>query len=99
MRTPVRCFSSNVAATGRPLRLDNRGVAIDSGQLGLSIWFMRLDDQDSAGLFLKAFKLYPDDERMAAAQVRGPMLQKRRRGGAQPGNPPLSGSRTLSRSG
>ncbi|WP_420996545.1 PIN domain-containing protein [Cupriavidus sp. 30B13] len=46
-------------------------------QKGLSIWFMRLDDQESAGLFLKAFELYPDDERMAAAQVRGLMLQKR----------------------
>ncbi len=46
-------------------------------QKGLSIWFMRLDDQESAGLFLKAFELYPDDERMAAAQVRGLMLQKK----------------------
>lgn len=46
-------------------------------QKGLSLWFMRLDSQESAGLFLKAFELYPDDERMAAAQVRGLMLQKK----------------------
>ena len=46
-------------------------------QKGLSIWFMRVDEQESAGLFLKAFELYPDDERMAAALVRGLMMQKR----------------------
>lgn len=46
-------------------------------QKGLSLWFMRLDDQESAGLFLKAYEFYPDDERMAAAQVRGLMLQKK----------------------
>lgn len=46
-------------------------------QKGLCLWFMRVDDQESAGLFLKAFELYPDDERMAAAQVRGLMIQKK----------------------
>lgn len=46
-------------------------------QKGLSIWYMRVDEEESAGLFLKAFELYPDDERMAAAQVRGLMLQKK----------------------
>lgn len=46
-------------------------------QKGLGLWLMRVDDQESAGLFLKAFEVYPDDERMAAAQVRGLMLQKR----------------------
>ncbi len=46
-------------------------------QKGLGLWFMRVDDQESAGLFLKAFEFYPDDERMAAAQVRGLMLQKK----------------------
>jgi tetratricopeptide (TPR) repeat protein len=46
-------------------------------QKGLSLWFMRVDEQDSAGLFLKAFEVYPDDERMAAAQIRGLMLQKK----------------------
>lgn len=46
-------------------------------QKGLSTWFMRGDDQGSSELFLKAFELYPDDERMAAAQVRGLMLQGR----------------------
>ena len=46
-------------------------------QKGFSLWFMRVDDQEAAGLFLKAFETYPDDERMAAAQVRGLMLQKK----------------------
>lgn len=46
-------------------------------QKGLCRWFMRMDDHESASLFLKAFELYPDDERMAAAQVRGFMLQEK----------------------
>lgn len=46
-------------------------------QKGFGLWLTRLDDQESANLFLKAFELYPDDERMAAAQVRGFMLQKK----------------------
>lgn len=46
-------------------------------QKGLSLWFMRVDDQECASLFLKAFEIYPDDERMAAAQVRGLMIQRK----------------------
>lgn len=46
-------------------------------QKGLTIWFMRVDDHESASLFLKAFEFYPSDERMAAAQVRGLMMQKK----------------------
>lgn len=46
-------------------------------QKGLSLWFMREDERQSAQLFLKAFELYPDDDRMAAAQVRGLMLEKK----------------------
>ncbi|WP_343606423.1 hypothetical protein [Roseateles sp.] len=46
-------------------------------QKGLSLWFMREDDDEAAQLFLKAFELYPDDDRMAAAQVRGLMLEKK----------------------
>ena len=46
-------------------------------QKGLSLWFMRGDDQEAAQLFLKAFELYPGDDRMAAAQVRGLMLEKK----------------------
>jgi len=46
-------------------------------QKGFSLWFMHVDDLEAAGLFLKAFETYPDDERMAAAQVRGLMLQKK----------------------
>ncbi|MGK5011569.1 PIN domain-containing protein [Janthinobacterium sp. MDB2-8] len=44
-------------------------------QKGFCRWFMRVDDQEAAVLFLKAFEHYPDDERMAAAKVRGLMLQ------------------------
>lgn len=46
-------------------------------QKGLSLWYMNADDQESASLFLKSFELYPDDERTAAAQIRGLMLQKK----------------------
>jgi tetratricopeptide (TPR) repeat protein len=46
-------------------------------QKGLSLWFSRTGTHEAAALFLKAHELYPDDERMAAAQVRGLMLQKR----------------------
>lgn len=46
-------------------------------QKGFSLWFMHVNGQESASLFLKAFEFYPDDERMAAAQVRGLMLQKK----------------------
>ena len=44
-------------------------------QKGFSLWFMKVDEREAAILFLKAFELYPDDERMAAGQVRGLMLQ------------------------
>lgn len=44
-------------------------------QKGLSLWFSRDDDTDAATLFLKAYELFPDDERMAAAQIRGLMMQ------------------------
>ena len=46
-------------------------------QKGLGLWLTEADDQKPAALFLKAFELYPDDERMAAAQVRGLMLQNK----------------------
>jgi len=46
-------------------------------QKGFGLWLTCVDDRESANLFLKAFELYPDDERMAAAQVRGFMLQKK----------------------
>lgn len=44
-------------------------------QKGLSLWFSRDEDTDAATLFLKAYELFPDDERMAAAQIRGLMMQ------------------------
>ncbi|MDH6167611.1 tetratricopeptide (TPR) repeat protein [Variovorax boronicumulans] len=43
-------------------------------QRGLSLWFARDNDQESSALFLKAFELFPDDERMAAANIRGLMM-------------------------
>lgn len=44
-------------------------------QKGLGLWFTEVDDKEPAALFLKSFELYPDDERMAAAQVQGLMLR------------------------
>jgi tetratricopeptide (TPR) repeat protein len=44
-------------------------------QRGLALWLSRDDSKEAAEHFLKAFSLYPDDERFAAAQVRGLMLQ------------------------
>lgn len=46
-------------------------------QKGLSLWFMGQDDGEAVHLFFKAFELYPDDDRMAAAQVRGLMLERK----------------------
>lgn len=45
-------------------------------QRGLCLWFSRDDVDEAAGLFLKAAEIYPDDEKMAAAGVRGLMLRK-----------------------
>ncbi|MBI5925874.1 MAG: hypothetical protein HY836_09780 [Aquabacterium sp.] len=44
-------------------------------QRGLALWLSQDDSTEAAEHFLKAFALYPDDERLAAAQVRGLMLQ------------------------
>lgn len=44
-------------------------------QRGLAVWLSRDDEKEAAEHFLKAFALYPDDDRLAAAQVRGLMLQ------------------------
>lgn len=46
-------------------------------QKGFCLWFMDEGDREPATLFLKAYELYPDDERMAAAQVRGLMLKEK----------------------
>ncbi len=43
-------------------------------QRGLCLWFSQDDNKEAAYHFLKAAELYPDDERIAAAQVRGHML-------------------------
>ena len=45
-------------------------------QRGLCLWFSRNDVKEAADLFLKAADLYPDDERMASARIRGLMLNE-----------------------
>lgn len=45
-------------------------------QRGLCLWFSRDDVGEAASLFLKAAEIYPDDEKMAAAGVRGLMLRE-----------------------
>jgi transcription elongation GreA/GreB family factor len=45
-------------------------------QRGLCLWFSRDDVEEAASLFLKAAECYPDDERMAAAGIRGRLLRK-----------------------
>ena len=44
-------------------------------QRGLALWLSRDDSKEAAEHLLKAFTLHPDDERIAAGQVRGLMLQ------------------------
>jgi tetratricopeptide (TPR) repeat protein len=67
---------AHLAAVGKDLApFDAHQKARWYLQKGLSLWFMGVDDLEPAALFLKAFECYPDDERMAAAQVRGLMLQ------------------------
>ena len=46
-------------------------------QRGLCLWFSRDDVKEAASLFLKASDLYPDDERMAAAHIRGLMFNEK----------------------
>lgn len=46
-------------------------------QRAFCLWFSRDDVDEAAALFLKAAELYPDDEKMAAARIRGLMLQKK----------------------
>lgn len=57
------------------LPFDNHQKARWHLQMGLCQWLSRDDDKESAEHFLAAYALYPDDERMAAASVRGLMLK------------------------
>lgn len=43
-------------------------------QRGLCLWFSQNDEKEAAVLFLKASNTYPDDEKMAAAGIRGRMM-------------------------
>jgi tetratricopeptide (TPR) repeat protein len=45
-------------------------------QRGLCLWFSKDDVSEAAALFLKAAEIYPDDEKMAAAGIRGLMLRQ-----------------------
>lgn len=45
-------------------------------QRAFCLWFSRGNVDDAATLFLKAAEIYPDDEKMAAAKVRGHLLRK-----------------------
>jgi len=57
------------------LPFDNHQKARWHLQKGLGQWLSHDDIGESADHFLKSFALYPDDERMAAANVRGLMLK------------------------
>lgn len=57
------------------LPFDNHQKARWHLQKGLAQWLSHDDIGESADHFLKSFALYPDDERMAAANVRGLMLK------------------------
>lgn len=68
----------HLAVVGKDLQpFDSHQKARWYLQKGFSLWFMGADDQEPADLFLKAFETYPDDGRMAAAQVRGLILHKK----------------------
>lgn len=57
------------------LPFDNHQKARWHLQKGLGQWLSRGDEKESADHFLNSYALYPDDERMAAANVRGLMLK------------------------
>ena len=66
---------AHVSAIGKDLGLfDTHQKARWYLQRGLCLWFSRDDVKEAAAMFLKAAELYPDDERMAAAGIRGLML-------------------------
>lgn len=66
---------THIAAIGKDLEpFDAHQKARWYLQRGLCLWLSRDDDKEAAGFFLKAAALYPDDEKMAAARVRGLML-------------------------
>lgn len=68
----------HLAAIGKDLEpFDAHQMARWYLQKGFCLWFMNVGDQEPATLFFKAYELYPDDERMAAAQVRGLMLEEK----------------------
>ena len=67
----------HIAAIGQDLSsYDEHQKARWHLQRGLCLWFGREDIKEAADLFLKAANLYPDDERMAAARIRGHLLQE-----------------------
>jgi tetratricopeptide (TPR) repeat protein len=69
----------HLASVGKDLgAFDNHQKARWHLQKGLCLWFIGVGDStEAAELFLKSFELYPDDERMVAARIRGLLLLKR----------------------
>jgi tetratricopeptide (TPR) repeat protein len=66
-----------IASIGKDLgSFDSHQKARWHLQRGLCLWFSSDDIKEAAALFLKAADLYPDDEKMAAARIRGLMLNE-----------------------
>jgi tetratricopeptide (TPR) repeat protein len=66
----------HLAVVGADLQpFDNHQKARWSLQKGLALWLSQGDDDAAADLFLASYALYPDDERMAAANIRALMLK------------------------
>lgn len=58
-------------------------------QRGVCLWLSKGDLEQASGLFAKAYDLYPGDERMAAARVRGLLLSGDYRAAADAGTEEL----------
>lgn len=68
---------THIIAIGKDLGLfDAHQKARWHLQRGLCLWFSGKNVKEAADNFLKAAELYPDDERMASAHIRGLMLNE-----------------------
>lgn len=67
----------NTEALGKDLDIfDSHQRARWILQKGLCLWFLRDSISEAASHFMKAYETYPDDDRMAAARIRGLMLSE-----------------------
>ena len=72
-----RSALEHVDSIGKDLKpFDEHQMARWHLQRAYCLWFSRDNVDDAAALFLKAAEIYPEDEKMAAAKVRGLMLQE-----------------------